>query len=277
MIPTPSCSHQSSNWSFVTNAAVMSKIPLKSRKSPISAASVANALCGCTNAQTAARTKRTPRIPCTIFQPDVETVIWKNSFSAGEQRHEPEQERDRVHGRVVPLEDDQREDEPRDPGQQEEPPALGGFFDDLSLFEHHGASIRRDERDSCSGSTRPGRQAAARAAPRRTGREPRSASSNAPRAEARARAAGSSAGRTRAAAARAGAPRSPAGAPERARASGTGRRASTITSATARAGGVTVIVFPAICAEKYSRNAPSDRGSTSAGTPKRRATTDISL
>jgi hypothetical protein len=24
--------------------------------------------------------KRTPRIPCTIFQPDVETEIWKNSL-----------------------------------------------------------------------------------------------------------------------------------------------------------------------------------------------------
>ena len=47
---------------------------------PISPASVANALCGCTNAQTAARMKRTPRIPCTIFQPEVETVIWKNSL-----------------------------------------------------------------------------------------------------------------------------------------------------------------------------------------------------
>ena len=69
---------------------------------------------------------------------------------AREQRHEPEQERDRVHGRVVPLEDDQRKDEPRDPGQQEEPPALGGFFEHLSLLEHHGASIRGAERDSCN-------------------------------------------------------------------------------------------------------------------------------
>ena len=40
----------------------------------------AKAFYGCMSAQMPPMTKSTPRVPCTIFQPVVDTVIWKNSF-----------------------------------------------------------------------------------------------------------------------------------------------------------------------------------------------------
>src|SRR5262249_12177027 len=45
--------------------------------------------------------------------------------------------RDRVDGRVVPLEDDQGEDEPGDAADQEDPPATGGLLDNFAFLEHH--------------------------------------------------------------------------------------------------------------------------------------------
>ena len=61
-------------------ATVRSKTPLNSRKKATSAASVANALCGCTRAQIPTPMKSTPRITRTIRQPDVKTGSAANSL-----------------------------------------------------------------------------------------------------------------------------------------------------------------------------------------------------
>src|SRR5688572_32819806 len=76
-----SCSHQSSNSSFVMKATVMSKMPFTRRKKPTSAASVLNVSYGFQSAQIPTSTNSTPRIACTHVQPVVETEIAKNSFT----------------------------------------------------------------------------------------------------------------------------------------------------------------------------------------------------
>ena len=62
---------------------------------------------------------------------------------AGDDRDDAEEDRDRVHRREVPLEDEQREDEPRDAGDEEQPPAVGGLLEDLARPEHvvHRSSL----------------------------------------------------------------------------------------------------------------------------------------
>ena len=88
-------------------------------------------------------TKSTPRIACTHFQPVVETVISMNSLTPAmmatmPNRYEIADDRD-----VVPLEHDQREDEPADPGDQEDPPAVGGVLENLAGNEYlvHRSSL----------------------------------------------------------------------------------------------------------------------------------------
>src|SRR6188768_1584667 len=80
--PTTSWSHQSSNSSFVMKATLTSKMPLISRNTPTSAASVENVSYGFHSAQMPTSTKSTPSSPCTHFQPVVEYVIAMNSFMA---------------------------------------------------------------------------------------------------------------------------------------------------------------------------------------------------
>jgi hypothetical protein len=61
---------------------------------------------------------------------------------AGDDGDDPEQERDRVHRCVVPLEDEQRKDQPGDSGQEEQPPAPS-ILDDLTLFEQRVEPLHR--------------------------------------------------------------------------------------------------------------------------------------
>ena len=50
-------------------------------------------------------------------------------------------------GRVVPLEHEQCEDEPGDPGHEEDPPAIGGLLEDLARPEH---LVHRSSLDGCA-------------------------------------------------------------------------------------------------------------------------------
>ena len=158
MIPLMSVSHHRSTERLLSPATT-SNVPLTSRNQPIRRASVPNVCPGYASAQIPPKTKRKPSSPWTHRQPGIAAMATSSLIPASSST--TAKMIPMVHDRVeIELQHEEGDEDPADPGDQEQPPCLREMTDvfaDLGFpylwpcnCRSHGADVRTGPRCSAS-------------------------------------------------------------------------------------------------------------------------------